>query len=96
MLESHYQAKLIKKIRAMLPGCFVIKNDPMQYQGVPDLLVLFRDRWGMLEVKVDEDSPVEPNQPYYVALFDEMSFAAFIHPGNERMVLNDLQSALGS
>lgn len=93
-LETAYQAKLIRKIELMFPGCIILKNDPTEVQGIPDLLILFIGTWAMLEVKLSEESPVQPNQEYYVDLFDGMSFAAFIYPENERQVLDDLQSAL--
>jgi hypothetical protein len=62
-------------------------------QGIPDLLVLYRNKWAMLEVKGFEDAPEEPNQDYYVDLLNNMSFAAFIYPENETEVLNELQHA---
>lgn len=91
LLESEYQAKLIKKLRDMFPGCMVLKNDPGYKQGIPDLIILYRDRWAMLEAKANEDRPYQPNQPYYVDLLNEMSFAAFIYPSNEQEILRALQ-----
>jgi hypothetical protein len=95
MRESKYQRDLIERIYHILPGSVVIKNDPTRIQGIPDLLVLWEDKWAMLEVKrsIYEDS--EPNQEYYVAEMDRMSFAAFIYPENEDEVLDALQSAFG-
>lgn len=94
MRESVYQAKLIKKIQSRFPGCFILKNDPSENQGIPDILILFHDRWGMLESKISLRASIQPNQEYYVDMFNHMSFAAFICPENEEMVLDDLQSAL--
>lgn len=96
MLESRYQRDLIKKLEAMLPNCFIIKNDANYRQGLPDLLILFNDRWAMLEVKRSPNAAVQPNQQYYVELFDHMSFAAFIDPTNEEEVLNALEQSLYS
>lgn len=93
MRESVYQSRLIKELERRFPGCFILKNDSSYRQGIPDLLVLHGDRWAMLEVKAEESSPVQPNQPYYVDLLDRMSFAAFIYPENEEVVLDDLQRA---
>lgn len=95
MGEIVYQNRLIQKLKQMFPGCFIIKNDPSINQGIPDLLILYGQRWAMLEVKFSDRSPEQPNQPYYVNLFNNMSFASFIHPQNEELVLNDLQSAFG-
>lgn len=94
--ETTYQRKLIEKMNDRFPGCFIVKNDPSENQGVPDLLILFKKTWAMLEVKVSAKAKRQPNQDYYVEKFGKMSFAAVIHPGNEEKVLSDLQSALGT
>lgn len=94
MLESTYQSQLIKKLRVRFPGCVILKNDTDYMQGIPDLLVLYRNKWAMLEVKASARSEVQPNQEYYIELFDSMSFAAFIYPEIEEEVLHDLQQAL--
>ena len=94
MRESQYQAKLIKKIQFMFPGCLVLKNNPDHLQGVPDLLILVHGTWGALEVKLALDSEIQPNQRHYVSMMNEMSFAAFICPENEEEVLSELQHAL--
>lgn len=92
--EILYQGRLANKIKQLLPGAIVFKNDPEQLQGVPDLLILYNDRWAMLEVKMAFDSDLRPNQEYYVEHFDNMSFCSFIYPENEKEVLDALQSAL--
>lgn len=94
MLESKYQAQLIKKLKDMFPGCEVLKNDTSYIQGIQDLTILYGPRWATLEVKGEAGAPVRPNQPYYVERHNEMSFSAFIYPENEEEVLNELQSAL--
>jgi hypothetical protein len=93
MRESKYQADLRKRIENLLPGCLILKNDPTVLQGIPDLLILHNDRWAMLEVKVSEHAPTQPNQPYYVDRLDAMSFASFIYPEIEEDVLHELQLA---
>ena len=93
--EAVYQAKLITKLEVLLPGCFIIKNDPATNQGIPDILILFREHWAMLEVKMTGNSSKQPNQDYYIGMFGDMSFASFINPQNEDQVLFDLQSTFG-
>lgn len=94
--ETHYQHTLIQKIKQLLPGSYILKNDPTGFQGIPDLLVLHGPRWAMLEVKMSENANIQPNQRYYVESLNEMSFAAFIYPENEEDVLDALQQALGT
>lgn len=77
----------------MFPGCMVLKNDPNYIQGIPDLIVLYEDRWAALEVKRDESSPRRPNQEHYVLKMDDMAYAAFIHPQNRKDILDELQQA---
>lgn len=94
MLESKFQSHLIERLNDMFPGALVIKQDTGLRGGLPDLLILFNDRWAMLEVKRSADAREQPNQRYWVDYFNNMSFAAFIFPENEEDVLHDLQHAL--
>lgn len=93
VLERDYQAELIHEIQRRYPNAVVLKNDTSYMQGIPDLLILNDDRWAMLEVKLSRRSRHQPNQNYYIDLFDAMSFGAFIYPENEQDVLDDLQRA---
>ena len=92
--EAAYQAKLISKLQTLFPTGFIMKPDPTEYQGIPDILILVNDRWAMLEIKLSATAEVQPNQPYYIEMFNNMSFASFIYPENEEQVLYELQSAL--
>lgn len=99
MLERKYQVQLIKKLRILFPGCVILKNDTEYLQGIPDLSIFWRDRWGMLEVKSRKprsSADFEPNQEWYIDLLNNMSFAACIYPENEREVLDELQQAFRS
>lgn len=92
--ERKFQEDLIAELKRLFPGSHIIENDPQRLQGIPDLLILFGEKWGMLECKISENATRQPNQEYYVDKFGKMSFAAFIHPGNKDQVLHDLQLAL--
>lgn len=96
MLESKFQAKLIKDIKKLLPGCMVTKNDAGYIQGVPDLTVFYHDKWATLECKKSADATKQPNQEYYVDTMNKMSFSRFIYPENKEEVLDELQQALKS
>lgn len=91
MLESKFQADLIKKIKNRFEGCEIFKTDPTYKQGSPDLLILYKDKWAALECKKSKSASHRPNQDYYVDKFNGMSYAAFVYPENEEEVLNDIQ-----
>ena len=93
MRENAFQSLLIKEIRNRFPGCLIMKTDSSYIQGVPDLLVLYKNKWAALECKKSDKAVKRPNQEYYVNKMDDMSFASFISPENEEEVLNDLQQA---
>ena len=93
MVERDFQAALIKKIKSRFKDCIILKNDPEYLQGIPDLLVLYKNKWAALECKKSDKAVKRPNQEYYVNKMDDMSFASFISPENEEEVLNDLQQA---
>jgi hypothetical protein len=96
MLESKFQAKLIKEIKERFPGAIVMKTDSSYIQGCPDLLILFRDKWAALECKQNAKSSKRPNQEYYVNKMNEMSFSSFVYPENKEKILDDLQQAFES
>lgn len=91
MLENKFQANLIKKIKKLYPDCIVMKNDSSYIQGIPDLLVLYKDKWASLECKKSANARHRPNQDYYVSQMNDMSFSRFIYPENEQEVLDELK-----
>jgi hypothetical protein len=90
-LERDFQAKLIKDLKEIFAGCIVTKLDSSYIQGVPDLLVLYKDKWATLECKKSAKASRRPNQDYYVGLMNKMSFSRFICPENKEDVLNELR-----
>ena len=95
-LESEFQSELIKELKMIFPGCIVLKNDPDYIQGMPDLLMLYKDKWASLEVKRHKTAAHQPNQDYYVEKMNDMSYSAFIFPENKEEILNEIQSAFKS
>lgn len=96
MNENRFQASLIKELKSMFPGCVVLKNNPNYKQGIPDLIILYKNRWAVLECKKNLTSSVRPNQAYYIDILQDMSFAKFICPENKKEILDDLKRAFGS
>lgn len=93
MLESDFQAKLIRELKKMFPECIITKNDPNYIQGFPDLTILYNDKWATLECKRSSRAKKQPNQDYYVGRMNDMSFSSFICPENKEEVLHELQQA---
>lgn len=91
MKESKFQSDLKKELKTMFPGCIVTKLDSGDIQGIPDLLILYKDKWATLENKRNAKASRQPNQEYYVNKMDEMSFSRFIYPENKETVLNELE-----
>ena len=68
----------------------VQKNDPNYRQGVPDLLILFRHRWALLEVKKSATADIRPNQQWYVDWAQANSFGSFVFPENREEIIKAL------
>ncbi len=90
-LERDFQSKLIRDLKKIFEGCIVTKLDSSIKQGIPDLLVLYKNKWATLECKKDSRAKKQPNQDYYVRLMNEMSFSRFISPENKEEVVNELK-----
>lgn len=90
MLENRFKTKLIAELEDLFPDCIITHLDPNEIQGIPDLLILFGNKWAVLEGKKSATASVRPNQEYYVDLMNEMSFAAFIYPENKDQILDEL------
>ena len=93
MRENAFQSNLKKDIKKMFPGCIISKLDPNDIQGIPDLLILYNDRWATLENKKSANATHQPNQDHYVEKMNNMSFSRFIYPENKEEVLDELRTA---
>lgn len=91
--ESKFQSSLIAELKKRFKGCVILKLDANYIQGIPDLLILYKNKWAVLECKQWRKAARRPNQEYYVELLDSMSFSRFIFPGNKERVLDELQQA---
>ena len=92
-LERDFQPNLIKDLERLFPGCLVMKLDANYIQGLPDLLILYGERWAVLECKRSAKASRRPNQEHYISRLDEMSFSRFVYPENREEVLHELQQA---
>lgn len=88
-LESGFQDKLRDELKQLFPGCMIFKMD--QIQGIPDLLILYKNKWASLENKKSKNAKHQPNQDYYVDKMNDMSFSRFVYPENKDDVLEELK-----
>jgi hypothetical protein len=95
-LESKFQKELMDEIRSEFPGCVILKNDSGYIQGFPDWTILYKDKWAVLECKREARAAKQPNQEYYVAKLDSMSFSRIVYPSNKEEVLRELCEAFES
>ena len=91
MLENRFKTALVNDLENLFPGCIILHMDPNEIQGIPDLLILYKNKWAALEGKRFANAPHRPNQEYYVDLMNRMSYASFIYPENKEDVIDELQ-----
>lgn len=95
-LERDFQSKLIKELKKIFVGCLVMKLDSGYIQGIPDLLILYKNKWAILECKKSANAKHQPNQDFYVDMLNKMSFSKFIYPENKEEVIDELRKAFKS
>ena len=45
MLENRFKTKLNNELRDLFPGCIILHMDPNEIQGIPDILILYKNKW---------------------------------------------------
>ena len=97
--EGDYQKDIIDRIKEALPGAIVMKNDSAYIQGIPDLTVIYGDKYAMLEVKKSEHDYIynqQANQEDYIQKFyDWGAFSHFIYPEVDQVVFDKLIGYFG-
>lgn len=88
--ESEFQRALKKELKNIFPGSIITKLDSGDIQGIPDLLILYKNKWATLENKKHAKASHQPNQDYYVEKMNQMSFSRFIYPENKDSILGEL------
>ena len=94
--ENKWKQNLVERIEKDLPGSMIFHLNPHDYQGAPDLLILYKDKWATLEGKKDSKASHRSNQDYYVDKMNKMSYSRIIYPENEEEVLDELYATLQS
>jgi hypothetical protein len=98
-LESEFQSLLIKEIEKRFPDSMVLVKPGYYIQGFPDLLVLHRNGWALLECKRKRPTSTddfEPNQEWYLEELGRFGFTAVIYPENREEILDEIQRSYGA
>lgn len=93
--ETKFERAFMSDLRALLPGCYIFKLDPVQYYGIPDRLVLFQNIWFTLEFKESATAKKQPLQDHHVEVMNNMSFSAFVYPENREEILDAICHTFG-
>lgn len=91
MQESEFQRRFKKRIQTEFPGCTVMKQDSRQIQGIPDLIILYKSKYAVLEMKKSEHANHRPNQDFYISKFGQWVYSSFCYPENEEEVITGLK-----
>lgn len=92
--EGKFKADLVEELRELFPEAIITYLDPTHIQGLPDIIILYGDRWATLEAKKSKTASHRPNQDYYVDLMNSMSYSSFIYPENREEIIYELQQSL--
>lgn len=95
MLESVFKNKAIAWIRDNFPGAIIMKNDAGLLLGIPDMTILYQDKWALLEFKAAVSSKHQPLQEYYITLANQKSYGAFVYPENWPEIQMQLKQHFG-
>jgi hypothetical protein len=96
MLERDFQPDVIDTLKKLFPGCIILKNDAKYKDGIPDLTVLYKSKYAILEVKRSYDEYIKclkkkPKQKYYIDIFSKWAFGSYVYPENFEDVINKLK-----
>ena len=94
--EIQFQKEVIRDLKNEFENSIVTKLDSGHTQGIPDLLILYENKWATLECKKSKKAHRQPNQEYYVNKMNNMSFSRFIYPENKEEVFDELHKAFKS
>lgn len=94
--EGNFKRKLIKDLEKEFPDSIITKLEADYKNGIPDILILHKDKWATLEAKptkadVTKERQNKLAQDHYVAKMNSMGYSSYIYPENKQEVLNELK-----
>lgn len=93
MRESNFRTEFLKRVKDLRPNeIFVEFADPHRINGIPDVIIFYRDKHVRLETKKSSDASKRKHQNYYIDLFNSFGvYSAFLSPENEEEVFNAIR-----
>lgn len=87
--EGKFKKETKDRLEIIFPGCF-LHEMKSGAQGIPDTLILYREKWALLEFKKARNASHRPNQDFYIKEFGSMGYASFVYPENVEKVIDEL------
>lgn len=92
MKEATFRTNFINKLRKLSPDIFVEFADPSRVNGIPDLIIFYKDKHARIETKRSKNAAKRLHQEHYITLFNSYGvYSAFLTPENEEEVLDGLR-----
>lgn len=92
MAEALFRTNFLKKVKDLSPDIFIEFADPGRRNGIPDVIIFYKDKYARIETKRSKDASKRLHQQYYIDYFNSIGiYAAFLSPENKEEVFNALR-----
>lgn len=89
-LESTFEKEFCKALRQTLGERYTYTFKLTAAKGIPDRLILYKDKYALLEFKQYKNAKKQPGQETWVGHFDNLAYAAIVYPENAEKVMQDI------
>ena len=97
MREASFRTNFINKFcertnKKLYSDIFVEFADPGRVNGIPDLIIFYKNKHARIETKRSKDASKRLHQEYYINKFkQEGIYSEFLTPENEEEIINGLR-----
>lgn len=89
-LESVFEKEFCKALRQSLGDEQTYTFKLTAAKGIPDRLILHKDKYALLEFKQHKDAKKQPGQETWINHFGNLAYAAIVYPENAEKVMQDI------
>jgi hypothetical protein len=91
--ESKFEQDFCRRLRNVDKDVIVVKLTGIS--GIPDRIVLYHDKFVLLEFKRSKNASHRPLQDWYIDHFDGWGLARFVYPENGEEVFSEVLDWFG-